>query len=259
MKCTFCSLTDTGKVRPNNEDAVAVVAESGIVALADGMGGYNAGEVASALATETVVDCLGHWNDQATHRRSLPQTVEAAMQAANRAVYASSQAHPAHRGMATTLIVGVFRHKRLVVGHVGDSRAYRFRQGHLAQLTRDHSLLQEQIDAGRILPELAHLAQHRNVVTRAVGVADTVDIDLMEHTIEAGDTYLFCSDGLNSMLSDAEIAAILRRHAPLGQAAQALLNAANAAGGLDNISLILVQCAPPPTARPPDPRAPTPP
>jgi protein phosphatase len=245
MKCAFCSLTDTGKVRPNNEDAVAVVAESGIVALADGMGGYNAGEVASALAIETVLDCLGRRRgDWATRRSGLPQAVEAAMQAANRAVHASSQTHAAHRGMATTLIVGVFSPGHLVLGHVGDSRAYRLRQGHLARLTRDHSLLQEHIDAGMIPPELARLAPHKNFVTRAIGAAGSVEIELAEHTVEPGDTYLFCSDGLHDMLSDAEMATILRRHAPLQQAAQALLDAASAAGGHDNISLALARCTP---------------
>lgn len=254
MKCAFFSLTDTGRVRANNEDALAIVPEAGLVVLADGMGGYNAGEVASALATETVVAHLTTPTSQLqTGRSGLTQAVMAAMHAANQAVFNAAQSHDDHRGMATTLVTGVFIGARLAIGHVGDSRVYRFRQGHLVRLTRDHSLLQEQVDAGLISPELARLAQHKNLVTRAVGVAPSVDIEVQELVVQPGDTYLFCSDGLNDMLTDAEMAAILRHHPPLEHAARALLDRANAAGGRDNISLVLVQCAPEPSRQTPDP------
>lgn len=254
MKCAFFSLTDTGRVRANNEDALAIVPEAGLVVLADGMGGYNAGEVASALATEAVVARLGApMPRQPTGRNGLTQAVAEAIHAANRAVFDASRDDDDHRGMATTLVTGVFAGARLAIAHVGDSRVYRFRQGHLACLTRDHSLLQEQVDAGLISPELARLAQHKNLVTRAIGVAASVDFDVQEHVVQPGDTYLFCSDGLNDMLTDAQMAAILRHHPPLEHAARALLDSANAAGGRDNISLVLVQCAPEPTRQTPDP------
>lgn len=251
MKCDFFSLTDTGRVRANNEDAVALVPALGLVVLADGMGGYNAGEVASTLATLVVTqrfDCL--WANSGEVPRVMPMVLDA-MLSANRAVFEAAQATPAQHGMATTLVTAVFHRHRLTIGHVGDSRAYRLRQGRFIGLTRDHSLLQEQLDAGQIPPHLARVAQYKNLVTRAIGVAADVNVEVHEHTVQAGDTYLFCSDGLNDMLSDAEMAQVLRQLGPLDRAGRELLRRANEAGGRDNISLVLVQCSPEP-ARPPE-------
>ncbi len=254
MKCDFFSLTDTGRVRANNEDAVAVVPALGLVVLADGMGGYNAGEVASTLATQVVTRRFDHlWTDSADAPRVMPMVLDA-MLSANRAVFEAAQATPAHRGMATTLVTAVFQRQRLTIGHVGDSRAYRLRQGRFIGLTRDHSLLQEQLDAGLIPPHLARVAHYKNLVTRAIGVAADVNVEVHEHAIQSGDTYLFCSDGLNDMLPDAEMAQVLRQVGPLERAGHELLRRANEAGGRDNISLVLVQCSPEP-AHPPNPAA----
>lgn len=249
MKCDFFSLTDPGRVRANNEDCVAVLPALGLVALADGMGGYNAGEVASALATQTLTERLEKLWPAGTESARVATTLVDAILSANRAVFDASLANPEHRGMATTLVTAVFQRSRLTIGHVGDSRAYRLRQGQLHCLTRDHSLLQDHIDAGLITPELARMAQFKNLVTRAIGVSPEVDAEIHEHVVQAGDTYLFCSDGLNDMLTDAEMAQILRQVGPLEEAGQALLRRANEAGGRDNISLVLVQCSPEP-ARP---------
>ncbi len=254
MKCDFYSLTDPGRVRVNNEDCVAVRPALGLVALADGMGGHNAGEVASALATRTLTERLEQLWSAGTDSVHVAPTLLDAILSANRAVFGASQANTEHRGMATTLVTAVFQRSRLTIGHVGDSRAYRLRQGHLHCLTRDHSLLQDHIDAGLIIPELAHMAHFKNLVTRAIGVSREVDADVHEHVVQAGDTYLFCSDGLNDMLPDAVIAQILLHVGPLEQAGQELLRRANEAGGRDNISLVLVQCSPEP-ARTPNPEA----
>jgi len=249
MKCDFFSLSDTGRVRANNEDAVAVVPARGLVALADGMGGYNAGEVASSLATQGVTRRFEHLWDR---DRSAPVTTLLldAMLSANRMVFEAAQTTPAYRGMATTLVTAVFQRHQLTIGHVGDSRAYRLRQGHFVGLTRDHSLLQEQIDAGQISPHLARVVHYKNLVTRAIGVATDVDVEMNQHEVQAGDTYLFCSDGLNDMLPDAEMAQVLRQVGPIERAGHELLRRANEAGGHDNISLVLVQCSPE-SAQPP--------
>lgn len=247
MKCDFFSLTDPGRVRANNEDAIAVVPAMGLVVLADGMGGYNAGEVASTLATHAVTDRFDRlWPDAAPCPLRVMPLVLDAMLSANRAVFEAAQTDPDHRGMATTLLTAVFQRNRLTIGHVGDSRAYRLRQGRFIGLTRDHSLLQEQLDAGLIPPHLARVAHYKNLVTRAIGVAAEVNVEVHEHVVHPGDAYLFCSDGLNDMLSDAEMAQVLLHFGPLERAGRELLRRANEAGGRDNISLVLVQCSPEP-------------
>jgi len=243
MPCAFHALSDTGRVRHQNEDSVAVVPEAGLAVLADGMGGYKAGEVASRMTTQLIAHQLGGW---LLSGESTPQAVQQALldsiQGANRSVFEAACQQVDYQGMGTTLVVAVFQGARLTVGHVGDSRLYRLRQGLLMALTHDHSWLQQQIDAGLIDPSLAHLSQHRNLVTRAVGVGPQVLADVTTFDTQPGDTYLLCSDGLHDMLSPEQLTAILLREPELPRAAHALLQAANQAGGLDNISLVLVQC-----------------
>jgi protein phosphatase len=143
--------------------------------------------------------------------------------------------------MGTTLVMGIFRERRLLLGHVGDSRAYRLRAGRLQQLTRDHSLLQEQVDAGLITPEQAAQSANKNLVTRAVGVEDTVLLETHQHDVEPGDLYLLCSDGLSDMLEDELIGQLLQGQDALDEMAAALVDAANDAGGKDNISVVLAR------------------
>ena len=162
---------------------------------------------------------------------------------ANRAIFNAANANPQYAGMGTTLVVAVFRDQRLLVGHVGDSRAYRLRGGRLQQISRDHSLLQEQIDAGLISPEQAAFSANKNLVTRAVGVEDTVLLETHLHEVQPGDVLLMCSDGLSDMIDDTSIAQVLQMHESLAGAGTALIEAANDAGGKDNISLILVRAA----------------
>ena len=160
---------------------------------------------------------------------------------ANRAIFNAANSNPQYAGMGTTLVVGVFRETRLLLGHVGDSRGYRLRAGRLMQITHDHSLLQEQIDAGLITPEQAAFSANKNLVTRAVGVEDTVLLETHLHEVMPGDIYLLCSDGLSDMLDDETIAQLLQSCESLPEAASALIDAANDAGGKDNISVVLVR------------------
>jgi protein phosphatase len=245
MKFEFSALTDVGRQRANNEDAVSLDADRGIVVLADGMGGYNAGEVASELAVTLVSRELARWLDQAAHvaaTRDVRRAMEICVDTANRAIFDASHTKPECAGMGTTLVMAVLHGGTLIVGHVGDSRAYRWRDGTLEQLTRDHSLLQEQLDIGLITPEEAAHSEHRNLVTRALGVEDTVMLDAKDIPIQPGDLFLLCSDGLNDMLTDADIATELaREHGSLELCTRRLIDEANARGGRDNISVALIR------------------
>ena len=244
----YCTETNTGLTRQNNEDAVAFDESTGVVVLADGMGGYNAGEVASNMATAQITAELGRWLAQAGGQagpRDIRRAMEICVDNANEAIF---NAASTHAGMGTTLVVGVFQGRALLVGHIGDSRCYRFRRGTLVQVTRDHSLLQEQIDAGLLTPQQAAVAVNKNLVTRALGVDNAVQLELTECQVEDGDLYLLCSDGLSDMVSDAAIAAVLAQQTSLSQRAKDLVRVANEQGGRDNITVLLAQAeAAPPT------------
>ncbi|MCX7692759.1 Stp1/IreP family PP2C-type Ser/Thr phosphatase [Tepidimonas taiwanensis] len=234
----FACATDPGRVRPNNEDTVRIEPDIGLVVVADGLGGYNAGEVASRLCCDTVAEIVR----TASTPRAADERLRSAIEAANQRIHAHAQRHAAYHGMATTVVAVLVSGEQLTVAHVGDSRLYRLRHGRLVALTRDHTLVQEYIDAGWLHPDDIHHVDYRNIVTRAVGALPAVTVDVAKHTVQAGDTYLLCSDGLTEMLSDAEIEAILC-NAPLGPAtALALIDAANAAGGSDNIAVAMIYC-----------------
>lgn len=244
MNFEFHAQTDPGLIRENNEDSVAVDAENLVVVLADGMGGYNAGEVASAMATTFIRAELGRWLAEGGNEasaRELRRAMEICIDNANRSIFNAANSNAQYTGMGTTLVMAVFQDSRALIGHVGDSRCYRLRGDTFQQLTRDHSLLQEQIDAGLISPEQAQYATHKNLVTRALGVEDTVLLEVNEFRVEDGDLYLFCSDGLSDMLADNRIAAILVGAGTLEEKAGVLVEGANASGGRDNISVILAQ------------------
>lgn len=244
MPLEFFSAIDTGRARSNNEDAVALDERAGLAVLADGMGGYNAGEVASGMLTSFIQAELGRWLHEASAQASdadVRRAMDICVDNANRAIFNAANANPQYAGMGTTLVLSVFREQRALLGHVGDSRAYRLRAGRLAQLTRDHSLLQEQLDAGLITPEQAAYSANKNLVTRAVGVEDTVLLETHLHATEPGDLYLMCSDGLSDMVPDHRIAQVLLSHESLEAAGRGLIDAANEAGGKDNIAVILVR------------------
>jgi PPM family protein phosphatase len=241
----FFTATDTGRARNNNEDSVDLDERNALAVLADGMGGYNAGEIASSMATSFIKTELGRWLHE-THGNATDGEVRRAMDIcvdnANRAIFNAANANPQFAGMGTTLVVAVFRGAQMLLGHVGDSRAYRLRNGRLAQLTRDHSLLQEQLDAGLITQEQASFSSNKNLVTRAVGVEDTVMLETHVHETQPGDLILLCSDGLSDMLDDGILAQTLLAHQDsLDKAGQALIDAANDAGGKDNIAVVLAR------------------
>src|SRR5215217_6814728 len=244
MNYEFCIGTDPGLARENNEDSVTFDEPTCLAVLADGMGGYNAGEIASGMATTFIKSELGRWLSQAG-RHANPREVRRAMEIcvdnANRSIFNAANSNPQYSGMGTTLVLGVFQDGRLMLGHIGDSRCYRMRAHQLEQITKDHSLLQEQMDAGLITPEQAATSTNKNLVTRALGVEDAVLLEVNEHRVEPGDIYLMCSDGLSDMVDDAGIAQILQGDGSLDDKAARLIDAANANGGRDNISVLLAQ------------------
>jgi len=242
--------TDPGMVRSHNEDSIAVDAASGYVILADGMGGYNAGEVASGIATAMLGTSLKQILMGAEPGRVEPTSGETQavrilreqIAGANASIYQAAKSQPQYAGMGTTLLVGLFYDRHLSVAHLGDSRLYRLRRDELKQITRDHSLLQEQIDSGMITQEMARFSLNRNLVTRALGIDPEVEPEIHTYEVEVGDLYLLCSDGLSDMVEDGEIQLTLSSlQANLPLASQQLVQLANDNGGRDNISVILVR------------------
>jgi protein phosphatase len=230
--------THVGRVRENNEDTFLLMPEIGLAVLADGMGGHAAGEVASRLAVDTLVRELPNHLAASPAPHALLQAITEA----NSAVLAAAARNPTWAGMGTTLVATLFSTPNINVAHVGDSRAYRLRDGELALLTQDHTVAQEWVASGSLSPQTARVSRYRNVLTRAVGIDATVQPALLENTTVPGDLYLLCSDGLTDMLTDATIADLLMAHrSDLIRLADRLIEAANAAGGMDNITVVLVQ------------------
>ncbi len=251
MNLELTCATDTGLQRTNNEDSAAVDEARGLIILADGMGGYNAGEVASGMATSFIQTELGRWLAEAAESASdadVRRAIEICVDNANRAIFNAANSNSQYAGMGTTLVVGVFRAARLLLCHVGDSRGYRLRAGRLQQITHDHSLLQEQIDAGLITREQAEFSANKNLVTRAVGVEDAVLVETHVHDVLPDDIYLLCSDGLSDLLADETIAELLQSRELLPEAAATLIGAATAAGGKDNIAVVLARVRGPASA-----------
>lgn len=244
MNVKICTDTDPGLARNNNEDSVAYDAATRLCILADGMGGHNAGEVASGMATAFIksemceqIAKLGH----AVKSEEIAQAIEHSVTMANRAIHTMSCANQQYAGMGTTLVVGVFHADNLVLGHIGDSRCYRFRDSQLQQITKDHSVHQEQVDAG-LHDEGSELTPlFQNMLTRGLGTKETVSTEINRLKIAAGDIYLMCSDGLTDMVSDAGIASILLSADPLEEKSRQLIVAANEGGGRDNITVLLAQ------------------
>jgi serine/threonine protein phosphatase PrpC len=248
------SLSHPGMVRSHNEDTVFVDGASGISILADGMGGYSAGEVASGIAVNVV--STGMLPELQSGRELSKVDVQTGLThgalllqqqiaAANKGIYEAAQARPECAGMGTTIVAAVFCGNRVSIGHIGDSRCYRLRGDKLEQLTHDHSLLQEQIDSGQLTPEQAKYSLNKNLVTRALGIEAIVPTDIAEYRLEANDIYLLCSDGLTDMVEPEVIHTMVdQRRTDLAQASADLIDLANQNGGRDNISVILVRVPP---------------
>jgi serine/threonine protein phosphatase PrpC len=247
----MAALTDVGRSRPHNEDAHYIDPHLRLALLCDGMGGYNSGEVASAVAIETITNGI---RDHASPDRILGKIdagsglTHAAMYLreqiliANQIIYNRAHSDGKNAGMGTTVVGTFFYENRVCIAHIGDSRCYRWRRDKFQQLTRDHSLLQDQIDFGLISQEEATHAQHKNLLTKALGIDPIVEPDINEYRIEVGDIYLLCSDGLCDPVKDEEMAAILSaENLDLHVALQQLIDLANQRGGPDNITAVLVR------------------
>ena len=254
LKIEVANISDTGQKRPHNEDSAVTDSGLGLAIVADGMGGYKAGEVASAIAAQTILqETRDHLKDlkngEVDGESGLSQAsllIKDAVMQANSHVYRTAQEVPQCQGMGTTVVVVLHHRNRVTVAHVGDSRVYRLRGGELKQVTSDHSLIQELVDRGFFTPEEAAENTPKNLVTRALGIEETVEVDVQEHESEPGEIYMLCSDGLNDMVDDEEIHLTLSKYsANLVKAASALVGLANENGGKDNISVVLIRAQKP--------------
>jgi PPM family protein phosphatase len=239
MRFSCAARTDVGIVRSGNEDSYLMSSERGLFIVADGMGGHAAGEIASDMAAQIVAQEFRPVRGM-SDQEMMAQMV-GAIRASNGAIFRRTIQEPDKRGMGTTATVLSLLPRRYLIGQVGDSRAYLLRGGVLTQLTKDHSYVQEQVDAGRLTPEEARVHPYANVITRCVGSNDDVVPDLYIGTLEAADLLLLASDGLTGMIDDDELRDIMMLELDLEAQVDALITAANRHGGLDNITVILVR------------------
>jgi PPM family protein phosphatase len=248
LRCV--GLTDTGRVREHNEDTIAWDANLGLLVLADGMGGYNAGEVASGIAVKTIVNLVREAIEREDLSAPDPGSGQSrtaiilrdAITRANKIIFQTARTQPNCEGMGTTVVGALFHDNRVTVAHVGDSRLYRLRGEAFEQVTLDHSLLQELVDRGFYSPEEAQRAANKNYVTRALGVEANVEVEIQEHPAQRGDIYLLCSDGLSDMVEDDDIHLTINTFgANLDTVANHLVQLSNDNGGKDNISVLLAQ------------------
>jgi len=235
LQLEISGLTDPGMVREGNEDAIRWNADSGWAVLADGMGGHMAGEVASQLA----VDTLQQFLDEAGGSENAGALLREAVREANRRIHTQATTDIRCHNMGTTIVAVHFHDGVLHAAHVGDSRLYRYRGGELVQLSHDHSLVQELVDEGMLSREEAADSTHKNVITRALGLEVTVEVDLLQQPAEKGDIFLLCSDGLSDKIAEDELPSFLDNR-ELETAVSQLIDEAKSRGGEDNISVILV-------------------
>ena len=249
MRLKACGLSDVGRSRSHNEDSMRIDVEHGLFVVADGMGGHGHGDVASKVAAEAIVEHMGRafsrWDEgeglDESGRRSIEAELEYSIHAAHRSVVGAVADDQTLAGMGTTVVGMLAGTAAVVVAHVGDSRAYRFRDDRLELMTEDHTWVNEQVKAGYLSPEQARSHPLKSVVTRAVGGDHQVDVDLREIPVVEGDIFLICSDGLTTMLTDEEIHGLLTTDGGLEEQCEQLVGLANDKGGVDNITVILVQ------------------
>jgi serine/threonine protein phosphatase PrpC len=251
-KLAHVEVTDVGKVRDHNEDAIGAQPDIGLWVLADGMGGYNAGEVASGIAVKTIIDLVT--KACKTEKRSeiesgtgyMRQTIvlRDAIHRANKVINQTAQSQPQCEGMGTTLVASLFYDNKVSIAHVGDSRMYRLRGNRFEQITMDHSLLQELVDRGFYSQEEAQRSTNRNYVTRALGVEANVEVEVQEIDVQKGDYFLMCSDGLPDMVEDEDIHLTISTFSnDVRTVGEQLIKLTNDNGGRDNVSVILVRVA----------------
>lgn len=253
MKVRYAAKTDVGMRRVHNEDCFAVLEDEQVFIVADGMGGHASGEVASRLATETIVDFYQRtradkdatWPFKLDGALSFEENrLECAVRLANRRIFEVASADFSKKGMGTTIVVASVLGDAICIAHVGDSRAYRIRDGAIVQLTRDHSLLEDLKETNPgMSAEEQEAFPHKNVITRALGLDDSVEVAVKTHELRVGDVFLLCTDGLSGMLLDADIARIANEPKPLARVVAELVDRANRNGGIDNVTTIVVHCA----------------
>ena len=251
LRYVAAAKTDVGQKRQGNEDRFCLDPALGLYVVADGMGGHAAGEVASRLAVETIHEWMGKYLSGADAVTAGPAAPAGSAEAnfllssirlANRIIFDSAKDRPEYAGMGTTVVAVLARGDRFVLAHVGDSRIYRIRRDDISQISRDHSFVQEQVDSGMMSATEAHQSQYRHMITRALGLKESVDVDLTEQPACPGDVLLLCSDGLSDLLDDEDMLAAVRAHVDnLDEACRALVDRANSKGGDDNITVLVVQ------------------
>jgi PPM family protein phosphatase len=250
LRVRFAGETHVGAVRAHNEDALHLPVDERLAIVADGMGGHASGEVASRMAVETVVEYFDEtadeqvltWPFKVDRRGGADVTrLVTAIKLANLRIHEKAQRDPACKGMGTTIVSALFRDDGIIVGHVGDSRLYRVRDGLISQLTEDHSLINDYIKMKRMTAEEAASWPHKNVIVRALGMKESVQVDVHSDAPRLGDCYLLCSDGLSGMITDETIRDIVLDERDLDRAAERLITAANDAGGKDNITVVLAR------------------
>jgi protein phosphatase len=253
MRVRFAGATNIGRKRDHNEDSISLPETERLAIVADGMGGHASGEVASRLAVELMVD---HFTETAKQQtltwpykvdrdlRTHVNRMTTSIMLANLEIWERSQREARFKGMGTTCVAMYFLDDALIIGHVGDSRCYRTRGGELTQLTEDHSLINDYIRMKRVTPEEAENWPHKNVIVRALGMKESVQVDILTETPRVNDTYMLCSDGLTGMLKDDQIAHVMLTERDLDRAVERLIQGANEEGGVDNISVVLARVEP---------------
>lgn len=252
MKLVCAGLTDVGSAREHNEDDFYLSdGDEALCVVADGMGGHRSGEIASAMAIRAIVDyyrdSMGETNgeevveDDGTPRPMDEYRLIRAIQEANKAVFQAASDSELYRGMGTTIVSGFFTDKGVYLAHIGDSRAYRYRDGELVQQTEDHSLANEYVRMGILQAEDVEHFPYKNVITRACGLTDDVEVDVTFGEVEPGDLFILCSDGLTDMVPDRQVVEILKNNDDLDDLCQELVDRANENGGADNITVILAR------------------
>jgi len=251
MRIRYAAKTDVGMKRTHNEDYFSLIEQDQLFLVADGMGGHASGEVASKMATETIQEFFTRsQDDDVTWPYKLDRALSfvenrlvVGVKMANQRIYETALKDLRLKGMGTTIVGGQIVGDKLYIAHVGDSRCYRIRAAKIQQMTRDHSLLEDYKDAK---PGMSDEEQkkfpHKNVITRALGMRDTVQVDVHAEDIQGGDVFVFCSDGLSGMVEDDAILKIVTDSADLEQAVSGLVDAANQAGGTDNVTVLALQC-----------------
>lgn len=241
-KIALAGRTDVGLKRTNNEDAFIVRPELNFCLVADGMGGAAAGELASRFFAETALEIFTKNNIRNNNKdnvKKVPVLVQKSFSMANKKILDHVKSDPSHQGMGCTAELMAFVDGGFFLGHIGDSRTYRFRDGDLKQMTKDHSLVQNMVDKKMITPEQARTHSHRNVILRAVGIEKNISLDLLKGKTRPGDIYLLCSDGLTDMVEDTLIREVLLSAISLPQKVEGFIELAKLAGGSDNITVVL--------------------